>query len=696
MTDQTLVYKVFVDTEGVPAAAATATQAIQKVGTAAAAGQKGFAEMAKSTQFTRQQMLALNYTLSDVAASLASGASPFTILLQQGGQLKDSFGGIGPLFSKLASAVTVARVAIGGAATIVGALGFAFVKGMQESIDFEKSLQRTGNAAGLTAGQFNAMAKTVAQSSGVTIGASREILQGLVATGQFGAHALQAVHGAATAMAKAMGQTSEEVVKDFAGMSGGVARWAIEHNRSMNYINADQVRYIRNLEAQGKVAEAQVYAAELVRKAAERVNANLGTLETTWNKLKETASSAWNAMLGVGRAESTVDKLANLREQLASEQERLDFARTRGTANEVAGRQRIVAGLKAQLDALREKDQLERRSAGAQAAQAAKNAKEIEEGSKASVDARFGYKRSEFAREQAIEEYARSEERIRLKRQYDFEGLLRSTYVDKVIELDRQALEAKRDAVDAEIDIEKRRVKETPQDRVASSARVLDLETKRLALLSEQARYEDKVRRGEAVEAPVRSDLQTPNQLFRQFEFAQLAATEGRRRSEAADDAVQQLVRGNREASIALIADARQRGMALIALDEQTLRERIDLESLSAGARQRVEEDLATWRVRREREITTELKPEWQRQLELFRDTTRYMRQAADQFHLGFIDSGREAFTSWVTTGKLSAQSLVNFIQTSFARMAYDTFLPGKASDRILSRAGCKISVHGL
>ena len=226
-----LTYKIRLDDSEVERVAARTTQQMQRLGTAVTPARQEFAQLTANTKLTRQEMLALNYTLSDVAASLASGASPWTILLQQGGQVKDTFGGIGPLFSKLGSFITVGRVAVGGLAAALGTLGYAFVKGFEESDRFEKSVARTGNAAGLTAGQFNQLAADVTRNSGATTGSAREILQLLVETGQVGPQAIGEVATAAAALAKATGRTEAEVVKDFAGMSNGVAKWAMENNR---------------------------------------------------------------------------------------------------------------------------------------------------------------------------------------------------------------------------------------------------------------------------------------------------------------------------------------------------------------------------------------------------------------------------------------------------------------------------------
>lgn len=54
------------------------------------------------------RMLPAQFT--DVATQLAGGQSPWLILLQQGGQVKDSFGGMIPMFRGLAGAITLPMV----------------------------------------------------------------------------------------------------------------------------------------------------------------------------------------------------------------------------------------------------------------------------------------------------------------------------------------------------------------------------------------------------------------------------------------------------------------------------------------------------------------------------------------------------------------------------------------------------------
>lgn len=90
--------------------------------------------------------------LTDISVGLASGQSPMLVLLQQGGQLKDMFGGIGPaakaLGSSLIGLVNPYTLAAAGA----GALLLAWKQGSDEAIAYNRSLILTGSYAGLTAG----------------------------------------------------------------------------------------------------------------------------------------------------------------------------------------------------------------------------------------------------------------------------------------------------------------------------------------------------------------------------------------------------------------------------------------------------------------------------------------------------------------------------------------------------------------
>jgi phage-related minor tail protein len=580
-----LTYRIRLDDSEVERTAAATAAQMQRLGSAVTPAQRQFAELNKNTKLTRQEMLALNYTVNDVAASLASGASPFTILLQQGGQVTQAFGGLGATFSKLGSAISIGRVAVSAMAAAVGSLAYAYVEGALESDAFEKAINRTGNAAGLTEASFRKMTRQIAEASGASVGSAREVLSALIATGQFGPKALLEVGTAATAMAKAYGMSASEVVKDFAGMSQGVAKWAAEHNRSMNFITVEQYRYIRALEQQGKVSEAQIETARLVREASTRVTSNLGLLERSWEGVKNAASRAWDAMLNVGRAETTSDAIVRL-------QRELDTKVARGPLNDVPGvkasYEKGVANLRQEIALLQEKERFERKSAALQAASAEKNRK-------------------------AIEEERKNEGK---KREFDY------AITDPLADQKQRFLRSEKEGAEATEEFIRRRNEEEAKRR-------------------------------------------------------EKEAEDYRRRLETGRDFGQQLIEQAQTVDAQLIADARSRGEALLAIERAQISARITALGLSPEETAQLQDRAAQYNLARERQLTEELKPEYQKRLELYKDFNRYMQQASDEFRDEFIETGRDAFREWVETGKVSASTLTSFIRRKFADMVYDQYLAG-------------------
>ncbi|EOW7245634.1 phage tail length tape measure family protein, partial [Escherichia coli] len=111
------------------------------------------------------RMLPAQFT--DVATQLAGGQSPWLILLQQGGQVKDSFGGMIPMFRGLAGAITLPMVGATSLAVATGALAYAWYQGNSTLSDFNKTLVLSGNQAGLTADRMLVLSRA-GQAAGLT------------------------------------------------------------------------------------------------------------------------------------------------------------------------------------------------------------------------------------------------------------------------------------------------------------------------------------------------------------------------------------------------------------------------------------------------------------------------------------------------------------------------------------------------
>lgn len=185
----------------------------------------------------------------------------------------------------------------------------------QDQEELEKALLLTGNAAGVTQNNFNEMANSIEQSGNATIGSSREIALQLVSTGKFSREVMTSFGKSAALMQEITGASAEEVVKDFASMEGGVAKWAAKHNESMNFLTVEQYNYIRSLEENGQEEAAMLFASEAYYKAyADEVEKNLNDIQRGWINAKKEAASYWEftkkIVGGDAGAKLSVDKFA--------------------------------------------------------------------------------------------------------------------------------------------------------------------------------------------------------------------------------------------------------------------------------------------------------------------------------------------------------------------------------------------------
>lgn len=303
---------------GAKAAATSATAA----GNAAAGAAKNFGTFAAGQKLSAYQSQQLSFQLNDLFVQVASGQSPLTALIQQGSQLNGTFGGIGGTLRALSSVFTVTRVAIGGVVGAIAGVAFALNEGANQSRDFAKAILLTGNAAGVTEGQFNNLIKTVSQATATTAGGTRETLQALVASGRFTQESLGAAATAAQGLAKVTGQSSDDIVASFVKAANGVSAFAIESNKQYNYLSAAQLAYIKTLEDQGRVQEALAVTFGALNARIGTATGNLGSLERGWNAVKVAASNAIDAMLRIGRATTPEDAVGAIEAQLKALDER--------------------------------------------------------------------------------------------------------------------------------------------------------------------------------------------------------------------------------------------------------------------------------------------------------------------------------------------------------------------------------------
>ncbi|WP_105720605.1 phage tail tape measure protein [Cronobacter dublinensis] len=114
----------------------------------------------------QQAMRMLPMQITDVVTSLASGMPIWMVAIQQGGQIKDSFGGIAGALRALMTFVTPLNVAIGAAAAVFGTLTYSVIKANDEFVKIRESIEKTTGLSGDFADKVASSVQHLADVSG--------------------------------------------------------------------------------------------------------------------------------------------------------------------------------------------------------------------------------------------------------------------------------------------------------------------------------------------------------------------------------------------------------------------------------------------------------------------------------------------------------------------------------------------------
>lgn len=258
---------------------------------------------------------------TDIAVSLQAGQAPLTVFLQQGGQLKDMFGGIVPAARALGGYVLGLVNPFTVAAAAAAVLALAYKQGSDETTAFSSALAMTGNTAGTTTAQLGDLAQQISLTGG-TIGKASGVLAQLAASTRIPKEAFEQIAIAAIAFEKATGVAAEETVKNFEKIAKDPTAEILRLNETMNFLTASTYEHIKALQDQGNVQEAATVANAAYESGLERtaasVQKNLGYLETGWNAVKSAAKEAWDAALNIGREDTLDQQIKKLDEQLSA------------------------------------------------------------------------------------------------------------------------------------------------------------------------------------------------------------------------------------------------------------------------------------------------------------------------------------------------------------------------------------------
>lgn len=285
--------------------------------------EKTQAQLGKTGQSAAQTANAMRMIpaqMTDIIVGLSTGQSPFMVLMQQGGQLKDMFGGIGPAIKGVGGYVLGLINPVTLAAAAVGVLGLAYYKGSQEQDEFYKSLTLSGNLVGKTTGQLADMAARVSVVANSTTGVSAATLNQIVSSGKVAGDSLERVTIAIVKISDATGIATEKLVSDFNDLAADPVAAITKLNDQYHFLTLATYNQIKALQDEGNQQDAARVAtdayANAMQQRANDIHQNLGILERAWDSLAKTAKGAWDAMLDIGREQTGTERISQIRKEL--------------------------------------------------------------------------------------------------------------------------------------------------------------------------------------------------------------------------------------------------------------------------------------------------------------------------------------------------------------------------------------------
>lgn len=248
-------------------------------------------------------MRTLPAQFTDIATQLAGGQSPFLILLQQGGQIKDQFGsvqgalsGVGEYIRSMAGMINPTTIALGGLIGTIGLLAAAAYNSSEQFDQVARSVIMMGGAGFSSMQQLNQAAEEVAGKTNTSISSTVDTLVTLNDTGKYTAIQMKLVATTITLMGKA-GNDTKAAMADFGKIVSDPVKGLASLNEQYGFVDEAMIKHIIQLRKQkgeqAAVTEAiNLFAGVMEKRAQETIEAtdNIGK---AWTGLKAFASDTF-------------------------------------------------------------------------------------------------------------------------------------------------------------------------------------------------------------------------------------------------------------------------------------------------------------------------------------------------------------------------------------------------------------------
>lgn len=266
----------------------------------------------------KMAMRQLPMQITDVVTSLASGMPVWLVAVQQGGQIKDSFGGIGNTFKVLLSYInplTVGAVALGVALAAIAKAGYDSWKSQR---DLANALVLTGGYAATTTRQITSLTDEINKTSSATVGSIQAIATSLAQSGKYSINQIKAITKTTAEWAAQTGESEKTITGYFDSIAKDPVKGLAELNDQFNFLKEGQLTYIESLrKTKGETAAAEAATklfADTMDKRLKDIADSATPLETMWTDIKKWAADSWK-LVGdhtVGALNLIVDTVSSI------------------------------------------------------------------------------------------------------------------------------------------------------------------------------------------------------------------------------------------------------------------------------------------------------------------------------------------------------------------------------------------------
>lgn len=248
-------------------------------------------------------MRGLPAQLTDIGVSLASGQPAWLVLLQQGGQLKDMFGGLTPAIKAVGGAITAQLMnPLVVLPALFGAIALAAYKAEERLTQFSIAGIKSGGLAG-TGAALEQLSEQLSDLDNINLANADQAVQKLAGNGILLGESFDLAAEASARWATVTGSKVDDVVAKFEQIARDPLNALSKLNEAEHFLTEAQYERIRALEEEGKQQEAaklavEIYA-ETVNSRATEVANSLGNIQQLWMAIK---GGAQDAASGIGSA----------------------------------------------------------------------------------------------------------------------------------------------------------------------------------------------------------------------------------------------------------------------------------------------------------------------------------------------------------------------------------------------------------